>query len=88
MKINAYDFDGTIYDGDSSLDFYLFNLRKHKKEVIHLFPIIIDLVAYKLKKKTMEQVKEEFFSFLKRNNNYIKYNHSLVLPILQNIVIL
>ena len=69
MKINAYDFDGTIYDGDSSLDFYLFNLRKHKKEVIHLFPIIIDLVAYKLKKKTMEQVKEEFFSFLKRNNN-------------------
>mgnify|MGYP006981942174 CR=1 FL=1 len=24
MKINLYDFDKTIYDGDSSIDFYLF----------------------------------------------------------------
>ena len=26
MKIIAYDFDGTIYDGDSSFDFYKFCL--------------------------------------------------------------
>ncbi len=24
MLINAYDFDGTIYPGDSSVDFYLY----------------------------------------------------------------
>ena len=26
MKVNIYDFDGTIYDGDSTLDFYMFCL--------------------------------------------------------------
>ena len=26
--MNVYDFDGTIYDGDSTLDFYLFCLKK------------------------------------------------------------
>ena len=29
--INGYDFDETIYDGDSSVDFYFFCLRKNKK---------------------------------------------------------
>ncbi len=26
--MNVYDFDGTIYSGDSTIDFYLFCLRK------------------------------------------------------------
>ena len=30
MKIVAYDFDGTIYDGDSSVDFYKFCFKKKK----------------------------------------------------------
>ena len=29
--MNVYDFDKTIYDGDSTADFYLFSLRRHKK---------------------------------------------------------
>ena len=29
--INGYDFDETIYDGDSSVDFYFFCLGKNKK---------------------------------------------------------
>ncbi|WZU01590.1 haloacid dehalogenase-like hydrolase [Erysipelothrix sp. D19-032] len=29
--MNVYDWDKTIYDGDSSIDFYKFNLRKDKK---------------------------------------------------------
>ena len=26
--MNVYDFDGTIYDGDSSIDFYLFCIKR------------------------------------------------------------
>ena len=26
--MNVYDFDGTIYDGDSTVDFYVFALKK------------------------------------------------------------
>ncbi len=29
--MNVYDFDKTIYDGDSTADFYLFSLGRHKK---------------------------------------------------------
>lgn len=29
MLIDVYDFDGTIYDGDSTVDFTLFCLRRH-----------------------------------------------------------
>ena len=28
--MNVYDFDKTIYDGDSTLDFYLFSLKKNQ----------------------------------------------------------
>lgn len=27
--MHAYDFDGTIYDGDSTVGFYLYSLCKH-----------------------------------------------------------
>lgn len=29
--MNVYDFDKTIYYGDSTADFYLFCLKRHKK---------------------------------------------------------
>ena len=29
--MNVYDFDKTIYGGDSTADFYLFSLKRHKK---------------------------------------------------------
>ena len=29
MRIDVYDFDGTIYDGDSTVDFVFFCLRRH-----------------------------------------------------------
>ncbi|MBQ8131217.1 MAG: hypothetical protein IJ193_01860 [Bacilli bacterium] len=51
MKINVYDFDGTIYDGDSSIDFYWFYLRKNKKELFHTIKILLSLIQYKRKKK-------------------------------------
>ena len=29
--INSYDFDGTIYDGDSSVDFYIYSIRRNNQ---------------------------------------------------------
>lgn len=65
MKVNLYDFDGTIYDGDSSVDFYLFCL-KEKFIIVKFLPKFVGyLILYKLKLKTKEQMKESFFAFLK-----------------------
>lgn len=30
-EVNLYDFDNTIYDGESTVDFFLFCLKKKKK---------------------------------------------------------
>lgn len=64
--MNAYDFDKTIYDGDSTADFYLFSLRRHKK-IITLAPslLIAFIKFYVLKKGTKTDFKEVMYRFLR-----------------------
>ncbi len=65
MKANIYDFDGTIYDGDSSVDFFIFCFKK-KKSICRCFPKMFwYLILYALSIKTKTEMKEVFFSFLK-----------------------
>ena len=49
--MNCYDFDKTIYNGDSTKDFYLFCLKRHKG-IIKTFPGLIKAFTkfYVLKK--------------------------------------
>ena len=37
MRIDVYDFDGTIYDGDSTVDFWLYCLRR-KPSLLRFLP--------------------------------------------------
>jgi len=46
--MNAYDFDNTIYDGESLYDFFLFCMVKKKKLVLYLPLVIYILILYKL----------------------------------------
>lgn len=63
--MNVYDFDKTIYAGDSTIDFYMYCLRKHPIILI-LFPKqIIGLLGYKLKIIEKTKCKECFFCFVK-----------------------
>lgn len=79
---NAYDFDKTIYDGDSTIDFYLYCLKK-KKSIIFLLPIqIYAFILYILKIKDKEFFKEKFFIFVQKIPNidlYIKkfWDHNI-----------
>ncbi len=65
MKVIAYDFDGTIYDGDSSIDFYKFCLKKKKSICKYWIKQLWFLGLYILGIKTKTEMKEVFFSFLK-----------------------
>ena len=67
--INGYDFDETIYDGDSSVDFYFFCLRKNKKVLKQIPEQIKSLIKYKTKKIEKTEFKESVFSFLKHIDN-------------------
>ena len=64
--MNVYDFDDTIYDGDSSLDFLLFEGRRRlmafiKACVKSVFPTM----RYLCKLGTKENMKEHFFSVVR-----------------------
>ena len=63
--MNVYDFDNTIYNGDSTFDFYIFCLKKHKN-IAKLFPSLAKEFAkfYILKKGSKTRFKENMYRFL------------------------
>ena len=62
--MNVYDFDDTIYNGDSSVDFYLYALRK-KPTLLCYFPKqLLGIILYMLKRIDKKRFKEYYFSFL------------------------
>ena len=65
MKVNLYDFDKTIYDGDSSTDFFFYSLMKYPKIIILLPKIIVAALGYVFHIINKTKMKEMFFSFLK-----------------------
>ena len=69
MKINLYDFDETIYDGDSSADFFLYCMKKKKVIIFNLPKMLGALILYKLHIWTKTRMKETIFSFVKRIDN-------------------
>jgi phosphoserine phosphatase len=63
--MNVYDFDNTIYNGDSSVDFYVFALRK-KPYLIILLPFqVFGMMLYLFNIYSKECMKETFFVFLR-----------------------
>ena len=68
MKINLYDFDGTIYDGDSTRDFFFYELKKHPIIFITIFETGIFALLYILHIVNKTKMKEHFYKFLR----YIK----------------
>ena len=63
--MNGYDFDGTIYDGDSMVAFLIYMYRKHPGLMIPRLPgQCLAALRYKLRQISKERMKEIFFSFL------------------------
>lgn len=62
--MNVYDFDKTIYVSDSTIDFYIFCIRRDFS-LIHFLPTQIrGIILYKIGRYSKEEMKEKFFSFL------------------------
>ena len=62
--MNIYDFDGTIYSGDSTFDFYFYALGK-KPSLARFWPKqAVAFGLYAMKKINKTQMKERFYAFL------------------------
>jgi len=66
MKFIVYDFDGTIYDGDSTFDFIKFLINKKKSILLHIPKMFLSLIKYKLKIIKKEAMKECFFEIFNK----------------------
>ena len=62
--MNVYDFDKTIYNGDSTLDFYIFSIKKNLLLLRYFPKQFSGIILYHLKIINKEKYKEFFFSFL------------------------
>jgi phosphatidylglycerophosphatase C len=63
--MNVYDFDKTIYARDSSIDFYVYNLKKDWT-LLRFFPRqIVAMIRYKLKLIPKTQMKQTFYIYMK-----------------------
>jgi phosphoserine phosphatase len=63
--MNVYDFDDTIYSGDSTLDFYKYCLKSYPKVYLALPNAVTAFALYKLGMIGKILFKQRFFSFLK-----------------------
>lgn len=62
--MNVYDFDGTIYSGDSTVDFFLFALKCKPSLICYVPRQVWGFLLYGLKRISKTKLKEYFFSFL------------------------
>ena len=62
--MNIYDFDGTLYDGDSTMDFVCFALKKHPA-LLRYLPVqgLAFVRHYVLKQIDKTAMKQQFYRF-------------------------
>ena len=61
--MNVYDWDKTIYDGDSSIDFYKFSVKKNPKLAKHWLRQGKAALAYKRGKISKTKMKTVFYEY-------------------------
>ncbi len=84
--MNLYDFDNTIYDGDSSVDFIKYSLLRHPWLVLFaIFKAFKELIKYPFHKSNLGLIKSELFSFVRYIENFDEYINNYVLKKIKNI---
>ena len=69
MKYDVYDFDGTIYDGDSGIDIFFFAIKKYPSIILSFPKIAWFALLLLLKIIKIEEFKRVVFSFVKKIDN-------------------
>lgn len=64
--MNVYDFDDTIYDGDSSVDFFMYYVRVKPSMLKYLPKVIVSLIKYRLGKITVEKMLSDYGPMIKK----------------------
>ena len=63
--MKAFDFDNTLYRGESSLDFSLYMIRTNKKILLYLPVILSNTIKYKLCLVDRDELGEAINKYMK-----------------------
>lgn len=63
--MNVYDFDGTIYDGDSTVDFYRYCVRHYPRVRLRWPSLAAAAFLYAVKRIDKTGFKQRFYAFLR-----------------------
>lgn len=63
--MNVYDFDGTLYAGDSTADFFMFCIRKNPSVLKALPTQVAGAARYALGRCDKTEMKQYFYTFLR-----------------------
>ena len=78
--MNIYDFDDTLFEGDSSVRFIKYSITKHPFRVLWCFvKALKEGIKYLFKKSNIGFIKSELFSFVKYIKNLDEYMNEYVL---------
>lgn len=69
MEAIIYDFDKTIYDGDSTINFYKYCLKKKPSIIKYIFKQVFYVAQYLIGIINKEKMKEKCYCFLKGISN-------------------
>ena len=84
--MNIYDFDDTIFNGDSSVNFIKYSFDHHPFMVMWCFiKGLKECIKYLFKKSDFGYIKSELFSFVKNIDNLDDYMNDYVLKHQKNI---
>lgn len=65
QQFYIYDFDDTIYNGDSSVDFFFYMLKNGHVKFSNIIKMLYTFLLWKLKIVKKERFKESFFAIVK-----------------------
>lgn len=69
--MNVYDFDNTIYDGESCLDFFFWLMKKDRSLLKFMPKMLFAFAKYKRGKVTVQEVFDKYAPYVQR---YIRKN--------------
>ncbi len=58
--MNVYDFDNTIYKGESAIDFFLYYMKRDPKLLLYVPKVTVALMKYKARKITIDEALNEY----------------------------
>lgn len=58
--MNVYDFDNTIYNGESAIDFFVYFLKRDPKLLLYVPKVVRALARYKMRRISIDEALSEY----------------------------